>query len=486
MNTLMSQRSMETFVRLQKRLLRSRRLPLIGMALTLLILGGTIYLGTAHVRQKIRGQIAGRDAAILHSVALMQQLSQESDLELGGQLEEVTDQFAILLQISQLNGVIAARLFDAEGKFLVPFPANVAEIKLNAEDLGKLKELKPLSHFEQQANPANVFAPALTSPPRASSAPLLEVTIPLHRKDQTKLLGIIQFVIDGKSIATEYAELDRSLFYQATLVFLAASLLIVAGLSWAFRRLQRTSRLLLERTGHLARANEELALAAKTSAVGAVAAHLIHGLSNPLSGLQDFVAGRGQGTVESEWQDAITTANQMQSLIGEIVRIIGDEHGVERYEVTLHELVEVISAKVQPAARDAGVYFKASVTGEGVLPNREANLALLILDNLLKNALQATPPAKTLRLRIATAGDRIAFEVEDEGPGISAVMKGSIFKPCRSTKPGGNGIGLALCRQLANHLGAELVLRRDTPQGCVFALTLLHPKSEVASSRHQG
>lgn len=476
---------METFQRLQQQILRSRYLPWAGIALTLVVLGGTIYLGTAHLRHKIRGQIAGRDAAILHSVALMQQLSQESDLELGGQLEEITDQLAILLQISQLNGVIAARLFDADGKFRVPFPANVVEMKLNNEDLRRLKDLKPVSHFQPQANPAEMFV-VVSKPLPAKRAPLLEVTIPLHRKDQTRLLGIIQFVIDGKSIATEYAELDRSLFLQASTAFLAGGLIIVAGLSWAFRRLQRTGRLLLHRTEHLARANEELALAAKTSAVGAVTAHLIHGLSNPLSGLQDFVATRGQGTAEAEWQDAITTAGQMQNLIGEIVRIIGDEHGVERYEVTLAELVETLSAKVQPVASVVGVRFETSVTGEGVLPNREANLALLILENLVKNALQATPRDKFVRLRIAASDHRLTFEVEDEGPGFPAGLQSSLFKPGRSTKPGGNGIGLAICKQLANHLGAELELRRSTPQGCVFALTLLHPKLAVASSRHLG
>ena len=35
-----------------------------------------------------------------------------------------------------------------------------------------------------------------------------------------------------------------------------------------------------------------------------------------------------------------------------------------------------------------------------------------------------------------------------------------------------SGIGLALCKQLANHLGAELELARSTATGCVFALKL--------------
>ena len=470
---------METFHRLQQHILRSRRLPFLGIALTLLILGGTICLGTARLRERIRGQIAGRDATVLYSVALMQQLSQESDQELGGNLEEVPDQFAILLSISQLKGVIAARLFDPSGQFYAPFPPNVTNTTLSDRDLHTLNELKPIGRFLAQGNPAELFA--ATSSPLPQRAPLLEVLIPLHRKDHAKLLGIIQFIIDGESIAAEYTELDRGLFLQAGLAFATGGLLIAVGLSWAFRRLQRASGLLLERTQRLAQANQELALAAKTSAVGAISAHLIHGLSNPLSGLQDFVASRGQGTCDAEWDDAVTTASQMKNMIGEIVRIIGNEHGDERYEITLAEFMEMLSLRIRSVAEASGVHFETFVDGERAMPNREANLTLLILENLVKNALQATPRGKTVRCRVAVSDDRVAFEVEDQGPGFPEHSQKSLFKPCRSTKSGGNGIGLAICKQLASHLGADLELKRSGTEGCVFGLTLLHSKAVFAS-----
>jgi len=47
-----------------------------------------------------------------------------------------------------------------------------------------------------------------------------------------------------------------------------------------------------------------------------------------------------------------------------------------------------------------------------------------------------------------------------------------LFKPVRSTKEGGSGIGLALCRQLAAHLGAEIGLERTGPNGCLFVVSM--------------
>src|SRR5258706_16346561 len=110
---------MEAIRQVQQRLLRSRRLPAAGIGLTILILAGWIVFGGLQLRARIRAQIAGRDADFLHGVAQMVQVTQESDKELGSQLEQLPDQFAIALQISELNqfnGVIATRLFKKIGR----------------------------------------------------------------------------------------------------------------------------------------------------------------------------------------------------------------------------------------------------------------------------------------------------------------------------------------------------------------------------------
>jgi signal transduction histidine kinase len=267
--------------------------------------------------------------------------------------------------------------------------------------------------------------------------------------------------------------MDRNLITQATSAFLAGGGIILAVLAWAFRRLQRTNRLLVERTSRLIHANQELALSAKTSAVGAITAHLVHGLSSPLSGLQEFMASRASGDgPEPEWRDVLTNANQMQALIGEVVRVLGEEQGVDRYEVSLDELVGLLSPKVCAAAKQAGVGFHTRLTAQGSLANREANLVLMILENLLRNAVQATPTGRDVILEVLPAADGVEFRVADGGAGVPAEIQAKLFKPCRSTRAGGHGIGLAISHQLAHHLGATLELVRSTAEGSVFALRL--------------
>src|SRR5688572_2824893 len=103
---------MENLLRFPQQILRSRRLPVLIVGLTLTVFGAAIYLGTVHLRKTIRTQIINRDADILYAVALMQQLKPSETTELGAEIEHVADQLNVALQVSELKGVIATRLFN--------------------------------------------------------------------------------------------------------------------------------------------------------------------------------------------------------------------------------------------------------------------------------------------------------------------------------------------------------------------------------------
>ena len=96
----------------------------------------------------------------------------------------------------------------------------------------------------------------------------------------------------------------------------------------------------------------------------------------------------------------------------------------------------------------------------------------MILVNLVQNALQATPRGRSVTLLLTDSAENLVCEVRDEGPGFPDTLADNLFSPCKSTKEGGSGIGLAISKQLANHLGAALELKSHSPTGCVFVLTV--------------
>lgn len=97
-----------------------------------------------------------------------------------------------------------------------------------------------------------------------------------------------------------------------------------------------------------------------------------------------------------------------------------------------------------------------------------------ILSNLLDNALKYSPKGSTVIVRLRQDGRGVALSVEDQGPGIPEHLRDRIFDrfyqgavPAR-----GAGLGLYICRRLAETMGARVRLEGATQSGSTFTLTI--------------
>jgi signal transduction histidine kinase len=80
---------------------------------------------------------------------------------------------------------------------------------------------------------------------------------------------------------------------------------------------------------------------------------------------------------------------------------------------------------------------------------------------------------RVLRVRTeCRGGTAVAIVVEDSGPGISPAQLDSVFTAFVTTKPHGMGLGLAICRQIVEHHGGELVASSDGNSGAQFQVVL--------------
>jgi nitrogen fixation/metabolism regulation signal transduction histidine kinase len=98
-----------------------------------------------------------------------------------------------------------------------------------------------------------------------------------------------------------------------------------------------------------------------------------------------------------------------------------------------------------------------------------------LLINLIANGAEAGGDrAPEVAVRWSRDGDDLLLEVVDDGPGFANAA--NLFVPFFTTKPKGSGIGLVLCRQIAEAHGGSLRLRnRDDASGCVAELRLPLP-----------
>lgn len=95
-----------------------------------------------------------------------------------------------------------------------------------------------------------------------------------------------------------------------------------------------------------------------------------------------------------------------------------------------------------------------------------------VLLNLLLNAEDAMPGGGTLTLQSRVDGDFVELDVIDTGVGISPEAQKKLFRPFHTTKPNGNGLGLATARKIVTAHGGSISVQSALGRGTKFTIRL--------------
>lgn len=408
----------------------------------------------------MRETIIERDAAVLHPFAL-QQLA---DARAAGD-----DSLTAVLHSANMAGVLAVAVFDADGRPWRYLPESLLFADLPLADLLRLQTREPISRFHAQFPLDRYFSGVDAS---RRSEPVLEILLPLYRPDAAKtLVGFAQYLIDARPLVAELAAIDGRIRVEtATTLLLGGGLIAVLAIL-ATVGLLRSQRIIAERNARLTRANFELTLAAKAGALGQITSHLMHGLQGPVAGLRAAMAGHA-GDHSPDWRSAADYTERVQAMVQETVALLGDTRAQAHYELTGDELAALIRERNSAEARTRGVDFTVNARFAGVIDSHRGGLLCLVANNLVQNALQATPRHGAVAVNLVGGGEGATLTVSDEGPGIPDELRARLFEPGYSGRKGGSGLGLAISRLIARQMGAELTLERTGPGGTTFALRL--------------
>lgn len=215
-----------------------------------------------------------------------------------------------------------------------------------------------------------------------------------------------------------------------------------------------------------------------------------HELRTPLTTLRLYLDLLNSGMVSEAKQrdEYIRTlggeADRLYRLIGNVLdfaRLENARPKIEKRPVSVAEILQQLLGTWNECCAGSGKELQISNTlPSDMTISTDRNLVEQILGNLIDNARKYSQDASDPRIVIRTLHkeNKLVFEVEDRGPGVTKRERGSIFRPFRrgldaDVKAGGVGLGLALATRWSDFIGGRLsVASGEGGVGACFRLEL--------------
>ena len=276
----------------------------------------------------------------------------------------------------------------------------------------------------------------------------------------------------GPFMARQDTLIERILALQCFLSILAAAALPMAALMAEFRGLKSS---LIE-----ARIDAEAASRAKSEFLATIS----HEIRTPLNGLLGMTQAMGMGELSPPQREKLeiarTSGEVLLTLLNDVLDLSKIEAGKIVLENTAFDLEKLVSGVIdnfEATAQAKGLVLEARIGDVAGTYLGDPTRLRQILYNLISNALKFTEAGR-VDLRCEKAPGGVEFVVSDTGIGIGAeklcLLFGRFSQVDTSTtrRFGGSGLGLSICRELAELMGGGITVESAPGVGSTFRLTL--------------
>jgi two-component system sensor histidine kinase FlrB len=234
-------------------------------------------------------------------------------------------------------------------------------------------------------------------------------------------------------------------------------------------------------------AQQERSRTERLSALGEMIARLAHQIRTPLASSLLYLGAVDRPSLDGKGRAEITgkirgRLQHMESLINDSLQFVkGGEIDVS--ECSLFDLMNALEISMEPVLKTSGASWSQTRPECDVViaGNQDALLSALVA--IAENAVQIAGPEQ-VHVHAEYSAEGLCIAIEDNGPGIDPALLERIFDPYYTTRPGGTGLGLALCAMIARNHDAALVAENHVG-GARFILTLPRERLQRSSAGPQ-
>ncbi len=224
---------------------------------------------------------------------------------------------------------------------------------------------------------------------------------------------------------------------------------------------------------------EEIIQAERLATVGRFATTIVHDFKAPLAiiGLAtDLACSR-----DSDWPQrrrmrtmVSRQTERMKSMLQELIDFTRPGSAPSKSPpLKFAPYVNSLAQEVGSELAQRGVKLVMATPPPSVPVRIEPQRLSRIFYNLLGNAADEMKDGGKITLRFKRTGDELQVEVQDDGRGISPELADSLFKPFATFgKPHGTGLGLTICRKIAEDHGGRIWATSVPGKGATFSFTL--------------
>jgi putative PEP-CTERM system histidine kinase len=200
-------------------------------------------------------------------------------------------------------------------------------------------------------------------------------------------------------------------------------------------------------------------------------AFIMHDIKNLVSQLSLVVRNAERFGDNPEFQKdmRLTLADSVGKLNDLLARL--QQHNTAKPDVAPVDIARTLQNVVNDKARTYE-FLTLSCDGHEMIVRGDASRLEQVFTHLIQNAIDATPSGP-VHVRVGADGEDVIVTVDDKGCGMSEdFVRNELFKPFRSTKTGGYGIGAYEARQIVRSSGGRLEVRSVQGQGSSFTIRL--------------